>query len=100
MGFLTHGTHGPFASFFQSLAGLPVVDWLFMVGLIFIGLSLLLNRFVKWGSIAGAVMMALMYLAALPPENHPFIDDHIIYLVVFILLGQVAKGDSNEKVIS
>lgn len=100
MGFLTYGTHGPFASFFQGLSGLPVVDWIFMIGLLFIGLSLLLNIFVKWGSIAGAVMMALMYLAAIPPENHPFLDDHIIYLVVFILLSQLDKEESNEKNIS
>jgi thiosulfate dehydrogenase [quinone] large subunit len=30
-GFLLHGTKGPFAEFFQSLAGIPTVDWLFMV---------------------------------------------------------------------
>src|SRR3989344_2688326 len=32
-GFLKLGTHGPFASFFQSLAGNVFVDWLFLIGL-------------------------------------------------------------------
>jgi len=86
-GFLTHGTQGPFASFFQGLAGVPMVDWLFMLGLLFIGVTLLAKRFLKWGAFAGIVMMALMYLAALWPANNPLIDEHIIYL---FLLGYIA----------
>ncbi len=86
-GFLTNGTHGPFASLFQSLAGIAVVDWLFMLGLLFIGLTFLVNRYIKGGAIAGIAMMLLMYLAALPPENHPFIDDHIVYALVFMVFA-------------
>lgn len=85
-GFLTHGTYGPFAGFFQGLAGMPVVDWLFMLGLLFVGVTLLFNRSIKWGALAGALMMLLMWLAAFPPENNPFIDDHIIYALVLLLL--------------
>ncbi len=86
-GFLTHGTHGPLAGFFQSLAGIAVVDWLFMAGLLFVGITLLFNRYIKWGAIAGALMMLLMWLAAFPPENNPFIDDHIIYALTLLLFG-------------
>jgi thiosulfate dehydrogenase (quinone) large subunit len=86
-GFLTHGTHGPFTAIFQSLAGIAIVDWLFMLGLLFIGLTLLFNRYIKWGAVAGIVMMSLMYLATLPPENHPFIDEHIVYALVLGILG-------------
>ncbi len=86
-GFLTFGTKGPFAEFFQSLAGLMIVDWLFMLGLITVGLALLINRFVIWATIAGSVMMFLMWLAVLPPENHPILDDHIVYILVFCVLG-------------
>lgn len=90
-GFLAMATKGPFASFFQSLAGLPLVDWLFMLGLLFVGVTLILNRYVKWGAIAGMVMMALMYLAVLPPENNPIIDDHIIYILVLALVSLHSK---------
>lgn len=45
-GFLTFATKGPMAEFFKGLAGMAVVDWLFMLGLLFVGLTLLLNRFV------------------------------------------------------
>ncbi len=86
-GFLLHGTHGPFAAFFQSLAGMPLVDWLFMLGLLFVGLSLLLQRWVKWGAFAGGAMMLLMFLAALPPENNPLVDEHIVYLLVLALIA-------------
>ncbi len=85
-GFLMNGTKGPFVEFFQSLAGMPVIDWLFMLGLLFIGITLLLNRFVKWGSIAGMALMALMYFAAFPPETNPLVDEHIIYFIVFAVL--------------
>lgn len=85
-GFLSFGVKGPFANFFQSLAGIPMVDWLFMIGLLFVGLTLLLNRFVKWGAIAGSLMLLFMYLALLLPENNPIIDDHLIYILVLLSL--------------
>ncbi|MBX4189421.1 hypothetical protein KW785_02395 [Candidatus Parcubacteria bacterium] len=87
MGFLKFGTHGPFADFFKSLAGMPVVDWLFMLGLLFIGLTLLVNRFVVWGAVAGIVMLVLMWLALLPPENNPIVDEHIVYALVLAVLA-------------
>ena len=90
-GFLMNATKGPFVALFKSLAGVSVVDWLFMVGLLFVGLTLLLNRFVVWGSLAGSVMLLLMYLAALPPPNNPFLDDHIVYILVLALLAYKSK---------
>jgi thiosulfate dehydrogenase [quinone] large subunit len=86
-GFLKFGVHGPMTNFFHSLAGLPAIDWLFMLGLLFVGLTLILNRFVKWGVLAGCIMLAFMYLALMFPENNPVIDDHIIYILVLILIG-------------
>lgn len=83
-GFLTNAVKGPFADFFQSLSTLPMTDWLFMGGLLFVGLTLIFNKYVKWGSYAGAAMVFLMWLAVLPPENNPVIDDHIIYMLVFL----------------
>ncbi|MEK7187181.1 MAG: hypothetical protein AAB690_01320 [Patescibacteria group bacterium] len=85
LGFLTYGTHGPLSALFQSLAGVAIIDWLFMLGLLFVGLSLLLKKFVKWGAIAGAVMMALIYLSAWPPVNNPLLDEHLIYILLFLL---------------
>lgn len=95
-GFLSFGVKGPLAPIFQSLAGVPIVDWLFMLGLLFVGLTLLLNKYVKWGSIVGCAMLFLMYLALLLPENNPIIDDHIVYILVLALIA----FKSNERVVS
>jgi thiosulfate dehydrogenase [quinone] large subunit len=86
-GFLKFGTHGPLTSFFQSLAGMPIIDWVFMIGLLFVGLTLLVNRFVLLGAIAGIIMMLLMWLATFPPVNNPIIDEHIIYALVLTILA-------------
>lgn len=89
-----------FAELFQSLAGVGIVDWLFMLGLLFVGLTLALNKFVKWGSVVGSVMLILMYLSVLPPENNPLIDDHIIYIIILYLLATRASLEQNEKSLS
>ncbi|QQR50010.1 hypothetical protein IPF86_02910 [Candidatus Nomurabacteria bacterium] len=99
-GFLMNATKGPFAELFQSLAGVGIVDWLFMLGLLFVGLTLALNKFVKWGSVVGSVMLILMYLSVLPPENNPLIDDHIIYIIILYLLATRASLEQNEKSLS
>lgn len=93
-GFLSFGTEGPLASIFQSLSGIQIVDWLFMLGLLFVGLTLLCKRFLRWGAIAGSIMMFLMYLATFPPENNPLIDEHIVFILVFWLIYYHSKPRS------
>ena len=90
-GFLSAGVKGPFAEVFHSLAGVVVVDWLFMLGLLFIGLTLLLNRYVFFGAVAGVMMIVLMWLSLLFPANNPLIDEHIIYALVLALLAVQSK---------
>ena len=94
-GFLSFAVQGPFIDIFHSLAGLPVVDWMFMFGLLFTGLNLVLNKFVIWGCLAGSLMLLLMYLALLFPAHNPIIDEHIVYILVLILLA----FKSEEKMI-
>lgn len=88
-GFLNYATSGPFAEFFQSLAGVVWIDWLFMMGLMLIGVALIMGVGVKIAGWSGAVLMLLMWAAALPPEHHPLLDDHIIYALVLIGLTKV-----------
>ena len=93
-GYLTFATHGPLAPLFEMLAGNVLVDWLFMTGLLLIGLALILGIGVRIAGYAGALMMALLFLAAsLPPEHNPILDEHIIYLLVFLLFTQLPVGD-------
>lgn len=86
-GFLLNAVKGPFAEIFHNLAGIVLIDWMFMLGLLFVGLTLIFNKYVKWGCIAGGVMLFLMYLALLLPENNPIIDDHIVYILVLALIA-------------
>ncbi len=91
-GFLKFATKGPFTYIFHSLAGSVIVDWIFMIGLLGIGLALTLGFLIKFASISGALMMFLMWLAVLPPEHHPFLDDHIVYMIILLGLAYVNEG--------
>lgn len=85
-GFLTYGVKGPFAEFFNSLAGIGLVDWMFMLGLLFVGLTLCLGIYVRAGAAIGIIMLMLMYLALILPENNPILDDHIIYSLMLLYI--------------
>lgn len=91
-GFLMNATKGPFAGFFQSLAGQAWVDCLFMIGLLLIGLALIFGILVKAAAYSGALLLFLMWLAVLPPEHNPFLDEHIIYGISLILLAHWKAG--------
>ena len=93
-GFLSFGTSGPFASFYQGIAGAAWADWLFMLGLLGIGLALTLGAGVRLAGIAGAVLYVLMWTAALPPENNPVLDDHLLGAVSVIVLALTLAGDT------
>lgn len=93
-GFLKFATKGPFASFYHNLAGNPVIDWLFMMGLVLIGVALLLGVLTRIAGQAGALMLILMYTAgSLLPEHNPFLDEHIVYALVMVGLTLVSSGD-------
>lgn len=83
-GFL-NGSSGVFSAFFKALAGNALVDQLVVWGLMLIGLSLLLGAFVRLSSFFAVVMMILFYLPYFPPENG-FVEEHVVYAVVFALL--------------
>jgi thiosulfate dehydrogenase (quinone) large subunit len=90
-GFLTFGTNGPFADAFGSIAGAAWADWLFMVGLLGIGVALIAGVGMKIAAVSGAVMMVLMWAAAFP-VNNPFMDDHIVYALVLVGLALARAG--------
>lgn len=83
-GFLQFGVNAksPFVDFFHGLAGNALVDWAFMLGLLGIGVALILGIGLRLAAIGGTVLLGLMWLALLPLENNPVIDDHIVYALV------------------
>lgn len=90
-GFLTNATaESPLAGVFTAIAGNPLVDWLFMLGLFGVGVTLLFGVGVRIGAIAGAAMLLLMYLAEFPltltGATNPLIDSHIIDMGVMAIV--------------
>lgn len=92
-GYLANAPTGPFQSLYNNLAGSIVADWVFMIGLLGIGVALILGIGMRIAAVAGALMMVLMWTAVLPPENNPFMDDHLIYALVLIGLAAINAGD-------
>jgi thiosulfate dehydrogenase (quinone) large subunit len=93
-GFLQFGTEGKlFHDFFASgfFAG-AWADWVFMTGLLGIGLALTLGIGMRIAAAAGSLLMLFMWAAELKLENNPFMDDHIIYALVLVLLALAGAG--------
>ena len=86
-GFLSKAVHGPLTDFYHALAPSQIVAWLFMLGILFIGISCTFGIATRLGSIAGAALSLLMWSALLPPANHPFLDEHIVYLFAFLAIA-------------
>lgn len=93
-GFLTFGVpeNNPFKEVFNSMAGQAWVDWLFMLGLLGIGVALLFGVAMRIGTAAGALMYTFMYLAVLPLENNPIVDDHLVGVIVMAVLALAYAG--------
>ncbi|MGW3353032.1 hypothetical protein ACWDA3_57910 [Nonomuraea rubra] len=91
-GFLKGTGENALGGFFSALAGQAWVDWLFMAGLLGIGLALVLGIGTRIAAGAGTAMLVLMWAAELPLANNPFMDDHIIYSIVLIGLALAGAG--------
>jgi thiosulfate dehydrogenase (quinone) large subunit len=108
-GFLKFGTTGapylgtaadgvvynPTHDFWVSLAGnaslMPIVNWLVVAGEIAIGVALILGLFTRFAAVAGALMMALFFVAAWNFE-HGIVNEQLMYGIVTGVLGVVAAG--------
>jgi thiosulfate dehydrogenase [quinone] large subunit len=91
-GFLSFSARGPLVGVFQGMAGSPVVDVLFMTGLLGLGLTLLLGIGLKVAGVAGPLLMLLLWVSQLPPAANPFMDNHIIYALVLALFPLLEAG--------
>ncbi|MFI6485386.1 DoxX family protein [Nonomuraea sp. NPDC050663] len=88
------GVEGPFSGMFHAMAGNPVVNVLFMAGLLGVGLALILGIGMRVAAVAGALMMVFMWMASLPMTSNPVIDDHLIYALVLVGLAAAKAGDT------
>lgn len=93
-GFLTFGADGPFKEFYNSIAGASWADWLFMIGLLGIGVALTFGVGMRLAAATGGLLYVLMWTVVLPPENNPVLDDHLLAAVTLVALALVNAGDT------
>ena len=91
-GFLKFGTDGPVGDFYKDWAGSAWADWLFMAGLLGIGVALMLGVAMRIATGSGVVLQLMMWSAVLPTPNNPFMDDHIIYALTLVTLLLAGAG--------
>ncbi|MGQ4435429.1 hypothetical protein [Streptomyces sp. SAS_260] len=102
-GFLSSVAAGPMESTFHDWAGAGWANWLFMLGLLGVGIALVAGVALRLAAVAGTAMMALMWLAEWPPAKHlsdgtlsmssnPFADYHLVYAIVLIALAAAGAG--------
>ena len=93
-GFLKFGADGPFKGFYNSIAGDAWVNWSFMLALLALGIALTFGIGMRLAAAGGALLYLMMWTVAMPPENNPVIDDHILGAITLIVLGAFAAGDT------
>lgn len=96
-GFLGGVVVGPFPGLFQALGGNALVDWLFMLGLLGVGIALILGIGIRPAVVVGSFMYFLMWLAVWPPatmaagqptsSTNPLIDEHTLGIFALLTIG-------------
>ncbi|MFC7582181.1 DoxX family protein [Schaalia naturae] len=99
-GFLGHLDEAkPFTGLFAGIAS-PVADWLFMLGMLGVGLAVMLGIGTRVAAVSGSIIMLLMWLAEFPPVKgaeagtNPLVDYHWAYALVLILVALTYAGDT------
>ncbi|WP_329269761.1 hypothetical protein [Streptomyces sp. NBC_01451] len=102
-GFLSGVAAGPMESTFHSWAGAGWANWLFMLGLLGVGLALVSGIALRLAAVAGTALMAFMWIAEWPPakalsdgtpsmSSNPVVDYHVLYAAVLIALAVTSAG--------
>jgi thiosulfate dehydrogenase [quinone] large subunit len=99
-GFLSGANIGPLQGFFRTIAGVPGMDWLFMLGLLGIGLALILGVALRAAAASGVLLVTMMWFATWPPatmgggqptsSTNPVVDDHILEAFALIVVAAFA----------
>ncbi len=97
-GFLSSVAVGPLSSPFHSMAGNVLVNWLFMLAMLGIGVALIAGVALRATAVAGVAVLAMMWLAEFPLAQHtsagapsgssnPFVDYHMIYAISLVVIA-------------
>ena len=92
-GFLS-SAKGPFSGFYHNIAGTGIANVLFMAALLGVGLALMLGIGMRIAAGTGALLTVMMWSAVLPPTANPFMDDHLVYAAILIVLALLGAGNT------
>jgi thiosulfate dehydrogenase (quinone) large subunit len=99
------GIDGPFHDVFQVFAN-PVGDWLFMAGLLGIGVAMIAGAGLRIAAAAGTLLMLFMFLAEWPAatalvdgkvvsgSTNPIVDSHWHEALLLIISAVTLAGDT------
>jgi thiosulfate dehydrogenase (quinone) large subunit len=104
-GFLSSVDVGPFITAFHAIAGTWWADWLFMLGLLGVGVAVTLGVALRISAVAGSLMLLLMWLAEFPlarfttdgapsASTNPLLDYHVIYAIALIVAAVTHAGNT------
>ncbi len=102
-GFLSSVDVGPLQSVFHAIAGAWWADWLFMLGLLGIGVAVMAGVALRISAVAGVLMLAMMWLAEFPlatqtaagdpsGSSNPLVDYHVIYAIALVAVAATLAG--------
>ncbi|OLT10594.1 hypothetical protein BJF78_28555 [Pseudonocardia sp. CNS-139] len=86
------GVSGPAAPLFTAMAGNPVVDTLFVAGMLLCGLALVLGVTTLIAGLGAAVIFGMLWLTMIPLENNPVVDQHLFYALAGVLVAVSNPG--------
>jgi thiosulfate dehydrogenase [quinone] large subunit len=103
LGFLKSVDVGPFQSAYHTMAGTWWANWLFMLGMLAVGVALIAGMGLRIAAGAGALIMAMMWFAEFPFAAHtatgaasgstnPITDYHFIYAAVLVVIATTYAG--------
>jgi thiosulfate dehydrogenase [quinone] large subunit len=99
------GIDGPFQDVFQVFAN-PFGDWLFMAGLLGIGVAMITGAGLRIAAVAGTLLMLFMFMAEWPAatsvvngkvvsgSTNPIVDSHWHEALLLIISAVTLSGDT------
>ncbi|HWJ81124.1 MAG TPA: hypothetical protein VNS55_02705 [Nocardioides sp.] len=78
----------------NNIGGAAATDWLFMLGLLGIGLALTTGAGIRIAAISGGLLYLMMWAVSFPLDNNPVLDDHVVGIVALTVFALTLAGDT------
>ena len=91
---------GVFEDFYNAIAGNLLIDILFLMALLIIGITLIIGIASKLTTLFSIMFLVVMYTLCIPPVDNPIIDYHLVLctgLLAAYFLGGYGKLSLYDK---